>query len=112
MLIESEPYRVFNNKKYGRKSQPRTGNSFEDGLQSDGDLDIASKRKKSSEHSQNTSKALIRRSSSRVCTFIVINFTAVLFIYDLLNDFTQFIGNLLLNAADISRQHKVVPIIN
>jgi len=43
---ESEPYRVFNNKKYGRKNQSYTVRSFEDGNQSDLDMDVASKRKK------------------------------------------------------------------
>ena len=69
-FLESEPYRVFNNKKYGRKNQSYTVRSFEDGNQSDLDMDVASKRKKSSDQIEKTNKAIIRRSSSRVGYFL------------------------------------------
>eukprot|EP00795_Rhopilema_esculentum_P010979 gene10979-19818_t len=60
---ESEPYKVFNNKKYGRKS--KTGSSLDDTVQSDGDLEVAQKRRKSTEIAPKAHKSLVRRSSSR-----------------------------------------------
>ena len=68
-LSESEPYRVFNNKKYGRRSQPTKLGSLDDGIHSDGDLDLAKKRKSSIEKTPNTHKQLVRRSSSRVSIY-------------------------------------------
>lgn len=60
---------MFNNKKYGRKSQGPMGNSFEDGIQSDGDGEATMKKNKPNDQTAKKSRALVRRSSSRVSVF-------------------------------------------
>ncbi len=61
-ILVSEPTKVFNNKKYGRTTQPGDFGSFDDGIHSDGDLP----NKKDSKETPKTHRPVVRRSSSRV----------------------------------------------